>query len=127
MKIPRLTLSHSIGICCYVLLIGGIPENAKWTTDKVLEWLLQTAADFQEHAQIRPYIVNINLNLASPNYVLFPDGQTFSVAIPIEPQLFQLGVEMQPNRQHGFGLLSRKSDLFPITAQALTLANPGDL
>ena len=110
-----------------VLLIGGIPENAKWCTDRVLEWLLQTAADFQEHAQIRPIIANIHLNLASPNYVLFPDGHTFSVAIPIVPQLFQLGGELQPNSQYGFRILSRASDLFPITSQALTLANPGDL
>ena len=110
-----------------VLLIGGIPENAKWSTDRVLAWLLQTAADFQEHAQIRPIIANIHLNLASPNYVLFPDGHTFSVAIPIEPQIFQIGGELQPNSQHGFGILSRASDLFPITSQALTLANPGDL
>jgi len=105
-----------------VLLIGGIPENAKWSTDKILGWLLQTAADFQEHAQIRPIIANIHLNLASLNYILFPDGHTFSVAIPIEPQLFQIGGELQPNSKYEFGILSRASDLFPITSQALTMA-----
>jgi len=110
-----------------LLLIGGIPDNDRWPHDKILAWILDIAETFKNHANGKPIPVQLNILMIPPKYILFPDGNTFSVKIPIERQQFHLGGSNNTLLEPGFGILDRADDPFPSTSQALTTTNPRDL
>jgi len=85
------------------------------------------ATTFKDHANVKPIPVQLNILVGSPHYMLFPDGNTFSVLIPIERQQFHLGGGNNTLLESGFGILDRADDPFPSTSQALTTTNPRDL